>query len=115
MELQTALHDHLRKVLRKARQQLYSTARETRRIDREHSAYKEIIEQSRDTLRDISPPLAKVVEKKWSSDPKLFLAAATQKLSVVELYRLVIETASEVLPEDDARRFVARLTEKLLS
>jgi Histidine kinase-, DNA gyrase B-, and HSP90-like ATPase len=115
VELQNAIHNHLRAVLKRAREKLYSIARETRKEDRELRAYEGLISACREELRDLSPRLAKVVEKKWSEQSDASSKVAAQKLSVLDLYELVIATATEVLDEEAARRFVARLTEKLLS
>lgn len=114
-ELQTAIHNHLRDVLRRARQQLYTAARDARKEQREQQAVEQLLDSCKEELRDISPNLAKIIEKKIVEDPIASARIATQKMSVTELYELVVSTAHEVLDQDSASRFVRRLTEKLLT
>lgn len=114
-ELQRFIHDKLRQVLKRARQDLYQSARETRRKIREKEAYREFIDACRGELADLSPNTAAKLEQRWTSHRKQSLKMATQKLTIVELYELVVSTAMEVLDAKDARRFIDRLTEKLFS
>lgn len=115
VELQAAVHDHLRAVLKKAREELYSTARDDRRRAKERRSLDELLRTCHESLVDLSPSLAKAVEREFVGNPDVAGKIAAQKLSVAELYELVISTATEVLSEKDAKKLVTRLTERLLS
>lgn len=114
-ELRNAIHDHLRKVLKRARQRLYSEASKNRKKERATTAYTDVLAYSRNELRQMAPKVAKIVEARWTTASESSKQVAMKKLSVMELYELVVTTANEVLSADDARKLIARLTEKLLS
>ena len=110
-ELQAAIHKALRQVFSDARKRLYAKGSDERRAKQAREAKEEVRTTVVSNLKAVAPRLANKVSRQWaeSSSP-----AATKKFSVAELYRIVIEVAQEVLPSDLAKRFIERLTARLL-
>lgn len=115
IELQRAVHQQLAKVVKSARDQLYSAGNKERKEQKQEAAIEELREFAVSRLQPIDRTAAQQVVKSWASETatKDGPAKILRKYSVVQLYDLVLEVAQEVLTPDQLRRFVKLLTDRI--
>ena len=116
VELRSVIHKRLRAVLKAARSKIYEAGstekKETRTKNAEASLKQAIVEH----VSQISPSTEKTVAKMWDelSKDKGAMVRAMKSRSIPEIYQIVVEVAEETLSASDARKFIRKLTEKLI-
>ncbi len=114
-ELQRAVHEHLDKLIKRVRHEIYSTGSEIRRAVIAKKIEEKIINIATQEIADIAPTVAKEMVTAWSdaTSDQIGQKKLLHKYTVDELYELVIEVAKEVLTSDQLNNFLTRLTERL--
>jgi excinuclease UvrABC ATPase subunit len=115
VELRTAIHEHLRKVFSKARREIYQASSSQRKSQRASESVKAIVEFAEKSVAPIAPTAARNLAGAWkrSADTPRAQKSLVKKYTVVELYRIVIEVATEIMTPSQLSKFLKRLTERL--
>jgi hypothetical protein len=117
MELQEAIHRHLRLVIGKARSELYESGTEDRKKKQIRTATEKANEFALLELQPYDPVAARQFVSSWqleSGPVKGVPRNLLRKFSVVELYRIVVEVARQILSADQMRDFLRLLTRRLV-
>jgi len=116
VELRDAVHGKLREVLTDAREHIYKAGSEARRTEAAQESVDRVVAITRDRVQPVSARSAREITKVWRSEAKKEGGerAFLRKFSVAELYELVVEVASEVLPRSALEKFLKKLTDRLL-
>lgn len=115
LELQKAVHDHFSNVLKEVRTELYLKKSEVRKKDQAKKIQEKIINIVDTEMPKLSPQITKEIKQSWKkttesdSGKKILLT----KYSVDQLYKILIEVATEVIPSDLLEEFIKALTKRL--
>ena len=114
LELQQAVHAHLRTVISQARDKLYRVGSDERKRTRAATA----VEDIRRLAAEVAPAdkqVAREMVAAWTktSSTDASPARLLRKYSVVELYEIVIEVARTILTKGQVAQFVKLLTDRL--
>jgi hypothetical protein len=115
VELQDAVHEHLSTVIRTARSRLYQAGSLERRRAKAKTLAEDLTALAENEIAPISKTAARAMAAtaaRIGEDPKLE-RRLLRRLSVIELYRLILEVAHDTLPREDLRKFLKRLTQRL--
>ena len=114
VELRDAIHQQLRKVLRKARRDIYAAKSENRKRSNIEDALEELYNVADELLGSSARAVARQIIKRWRDEANKGLGSAVlRSYSVPALYRLVIEIGGEFLSDRQLSDFLERLTERL--
>lgn len=116
VELQSALHEHLRRFWRQARKELYAEPAARRRQGAVREEADRIAEVLGEPEHRISSGLRRQITSGWRRDANAEDGGSnplSQRFSVSQLYEAVLEAAREVLTPTQAERFLAALTRRL--
>ncbi|MEK7403052.1 MAG: ATP-binding protein [Gemmatimonadota bacterium] len=115
LELQAAIHAHLTKVIGRARADLYDVGSEERKAVKTGDAVADIRAIATVAGKSVGVATANKLVATWSgaSRDSHLSKALLRKFSVVELYRLVLDVATDTLPPELVAKFVRKLTERL--
>jgi hypothetical protein len=115
-ELQKAIHEKLAEILAQIRSSLYLAENRQRRKQKAEETVDEVKSLITATRQDIGPQAARNIKKIWdeAGNEDEARQRILQKLSVVEVYELVMDVARQVLTPAQAARFLEELTRRLL-
>ena len=115
VELQRAVHDHLSRLLKTVRSEIYGTRSEQRKTVQAVKLQEQITDVAELEVARVSPKAATEVTRAWSSAPtkQANRKALLQKCSVPQLYRIVVQVAQETLTQSQFEAFLQKLTERL--
>ena len=115
VELQQAVHDHLDKLIKRVKNEIYGVGSQERQIEKAEKIKKKILEVTSQEIAKIDKDIASEVKKAWNvsttnvSNQKMIL----KKYSVDELYEIMVEVAQEFMTHAQLQKFIRRLTERL--
>lgn len=115
VELKEAIHRSLSRFFARARKELYAEPAAERRENRVSTEVEKIESVLKDAKSNIDITTRRQVLRRWQTATRTRAdsRALLRKFTVSELYDLVIDVANEVLPPDEAARFVQSLTTRL--
>ncbi len=115
VELQRAVHEHVAELISTVRSDIYVARREERSDERVKAIEHGIAQVAERGVAQSAPTAAAAMAKAWAKagDSKPRRKALLRKLSVDEVYALVVEAATDVLPPEQLEKLLARLTERL--
>jgi hypothetical protein len=115
VELQVAVHEHLSGLLKRARAELYGEGSRARRHERAARLVSSIAMIADSSVSMIGETAATEIKHSWAAaaESQETERRILKKIDVAQLYRLVIEVATEVLTPEQAKLFLKRLTRRL--
>lgn len=114
VELREAIHQQLEEFFRRMRSEIHGGAAKSRQQQRTAHELNSIRSVVRERVSELGEATSRDVERAWTDVVKAGKAkAATNKMSIAEMYDLVIDVAEETLDRRSLRRFVQALTRKL--
>lgn len=115
VELQSAVHEHIAKFIKKVRDEIYKTKSEQRNLTKAKDVEDKIVIVADKEIAKVAPLAAQKMKNVWKEsntgleDRKKIL----RKFTVDEIYQIVIDVAKDVLNKDQLEKFVTELTERL--
>jgi hypothetical protein len=114
VELQRAIHKELRRVIADARKQLYEAGSSERKKTKSAAAVSQLRQiVARDVAPDNPVVAAQIDDTLRAAGRRADASNLARRVTVVELYELVMEVARESLPPKIFGEFMRRLTERL--
>lgn len=115
VELREAIHSHLRKVLKRARSEIYEAGNTVRNTERASDAERQMVAFAKEVVAPIAPKAAKALTATWKkvAEKPTGRKALLRKFTVTELYAAVLEVAEQVMEPDQLEKFIKLLTERL--
>jgi len=115
VELQGAIHACLSELIKRARSELYGAGSRERDAKRAEGLVVSLGEVAKAASTTIGRPAAAALVRKWQAagESPVLQRRLLKKYSVVDLYRVVLEVAEDVMSPAQVREFVKRLTERL--
>jgi Histidine kinase-, DNA gyrase B-, and HSP90-like ATPase len=113
--LQSAIHEHLSRIVKQARSRLYDVGSVARQRERAVHAAHAIDEMIANTVAPLSKPAARTARSAWrhASKDRLTEKHLLRRFDVAQLYRIVLDVAREVMTPSQLTRFIKKLTERL--
>jgi anti-sigma regulatory factor (Ser/Thr protein kinase) len=114
VELQEAIHSQLDDFFQLMRTQVYGAEAESRRQRRAEYQVESVREAVSERIKSLGPATARDVDRAWTGVITSGReSVATRKMTVSELYDLVLDVAEETLDPTERRAFIRALTERL--
>lgn len=112
VELRDAIHSDLRKVLVKAKSDIYQTASDKRKSERAATANKELRRIADDVVQKVSPRAAEELKSHIGKSRREAIDPL-QKLTVSEIYGIIVDIAKDLLPPPLFIKFLSALNDRL--
>jgi hypothetical protein len=112
VELRDAIHAELRKVLARARTDIYEAESNKRKVQRGVVAKRELRRLADDVIQGVAPKAASDLKRYLTSSRKNTIDPL-RKLSISEVYELFVEISKDILPKAMLERFLKALNERL--
>lgn len=112
VELREAIHAELRRVLARARSDIYEAESRRRRAERGSVARREMRRLITDVIQDVAPEAAADLKHQLSAKQN-YAIDPLQKVTVSELYELVVDIAKDILPKRTLELFLKSLNNRL--
>jgi hypothetical protein len=115
VEFQSAVHEHLSALLKRARAELYTQGNKVRKEERAHTVVKQIAEMADQTLAPIAPAIATEVKRLWTTvaEEERGAGRVLKKYDLTDLYEIFVEIAKDILTPEQIKEIVRRLTHRL--
>jgi hypothetical protein len=115
VELRSAVHAQMHRVIARARAELYGAGSRERRTERASATTAAIDEVVDRVIRPVDSAAADRVRAAWQPDPTKMTPdpAVLRRYTVPELYEVVLSVASDVLPPRLRASFIDALTRRL--
>lgn len=113
VELRKAIHTHLWDLLADTRKLLYKRGSADRKAREAAETATDLRLFASAELVNLAPEAARVLSAAWSGRDQDDQATLLRRFSVLEVYRIVLDTAAEFLDSRDLAAFTKRLTERL--
>jgi len=112
-ELQVALHEFLSGFFKRIRKELHGSNSLRRNRERAGNERRRIVETIEAYRGQLGPSATSAIKQAWSGSSGGRTSSLTQRLTVSQLYDLVLDVAEQTLEPEDLRRFTKELTERL--
>ena len=115
VELRDAIHSALRKVLAKARLEIYEAGNAERKTEKARETARDVGELLKSSPKRVSATLVKDISRIWekSKDDNKVQKALLRKFSVLEFYSIIIEVAKDIMTPSQLAKFLKALTDRL--
>jgi hypothetical protein len=102
--------------LSEARKKIYETSKNERRAESANRSLEKIISTIRERVKPVSAQSAGALTAEWRTGAKKkgWEKTVLKKYTVADLYQLVVEVATEVLPRGALEKFLKGLSDRLL-